>query len=118
MEMLRHKGEAENRILNSKIAEFEKSLASGDGDQKENLMEIKELEGQLLRTEQNNAKLLINEQKNIIGLQSQLTKTKTPDEQKQEIVARVNRQTGSSRPLVNSSRKQSARKPGGSLAEI
>ncbi|MCK5608935.1 hypothetical protein KAR91_44085 [Candidatus Pacearchaeota archaeon] len=118
MEMLRHKGEAENRILNSKIAELEKSLATGDGDQKENLMEIKELEGQKERTEQNNAKLLINEQKNIIGLQSQLTKTKTPDEQKQETVARVNRQTGSSRPLANSSRKQSARKPGGSLAEI
>jgi hypothetical protein len=117
MEMLQHKGEAEATILNGKISELEKSMASGDGDP-ENLMEITELEGQLQRTEQNNARLLINEQKNIIGLQSQLTKTKSPDEQKQEVVARVNRQTGLSGSPAKSERKQNASKPGGSLAEL
>lgn len=94
--MLQRKAAAETGVLQEKIAQKKRMLAGGEGDQ-EALSQIKLLEGQLQRSKQNNAMMMINEQKNMETLQKNLGDAKNPSQLSNEAVARANRQAGGGR---------------------
>ena len=114
--ILQHKARIEEGILKSKISETRQAMSEGAIESKDGLGKIKELEGQLVRKNQSNAMMILNNQKNLQELHVNLDLAKTPLDQKQEAIDRINRQrvasgqTTGNAPLVTKARTRQKRR--------